>query len=397
MAIQQLQYAEYAIAFVTIFTFVFLIVAYLNNRGRMKEALGKPKRLPEVTVLVPAYNEEEYLAGTLKSLLALDYPKSKLKIVVINDGSTDGTGNVAAGFARFGVGIISKKNSGKADSLNVGLGKVRTELVATMDADSYVAPDALAKIVGHFEDRRVGAVASCVLAKSSGNFLGEIQRLEYMFTIFTRRILDFLNCVTVTPGPFSVFRTRALKKIGGYDPKSLVEDQEVALNMQQHGWKIRTAPEAMVYSETPKTFQELMGQRVRWQRGGLYNALKYRFLIGLKWGDLGVVIMPNTLLGYLFLTIVPIIVLISIMTSSIYASYLGWEGVRLSIGPLHIMAALMLLAGFAWLYYGMNEFYENERLSFPTVAVFIIAYPILLFIFWLFAAYMEVTKQAKSW
>jgi len=390
-----LHFMEYSIAFTTIFVSIFITLIFLLNEKSMKVP-KVPRILPKVSILVPAYNEEEFIAATIESLLALDYPKSKREIIVLNDGSKDKTAEIVKQFGNL-VTLVNKTNSGKADSLNQGIKMAKGEIIVTMDGDSTTEPGTLKSMVGYFEDKRVGAVATNVFVRNTPNFLSRVQKIEYFFAIFARRILEFIDCVTVTPGPFSLFRKSALKKVGGFDPESLVEDQEIALNLQMHGYAIRTAPDAKVYSDVPLSFRALMAQRVRWQRGGFYNAMKYRCIVGIKNGDLGILMMPYTIFGYAALTLVPFLIIWSLFAGSAYNITLGWEGLRLSFGTIHILSAIMVFFTFIWLYFGMRDFFVGEKPDIISLLVFILVYPMLLTIFWLFAAYKELTKQTKQW
>ncbi len=384
------------IAIITIIATVFFSIIYFLNEKKMHEQL-KPDYFPQVTILVPAKNEQNSISGCIDSLLALDYPKDKIEIIVLNDGSTDATAQKVEAYKKFGVKLINKKNSGKADSLNQGIKQANGEIIVTMDADSYVIKDGLKRMVAYFKDPNVGAVAASVIAKDPKGILGEVQRVEYLFAIFMRRIMEYINCVTVTPGPFSIFRKSAIEKVGGYDPKSLVEDQEIALNLQKHGYVIKTAPGVHILSEIPNGFFELMHQRVRWQRGGFYNALKYRSLVKLEHGDLGVMIMPYTILGYLTLTLIPIFMLVSYLTGSIYTTYFGVEGFALGFSSLHLLSAIMLFFTAFWLYYGMKKYFPEQKIGLLPMIAFVCIYPALLTFFWLAAAYKEACGQAKTW
>jgi len=386
----------YYIAAITIVATVFFSLVYFLNEKKM-HMKEEGSHTPPVSILVPAKNEEEYICACVESLLALNYPKELLEIIVMDDGSTDSTAQKVRGYEKFGVRLISKKNSGKADSLNQGIKVAKGEIIATMDADSYAAPDSLRMMVTYFKDKRVGAVAASVIAQNPKGVLGEIQRVEYLFAIFMRRIMEHINCVTVTPGPFSIFRKSAIIEIGGFDPKSLVEDQEIALNMQKHGYLIRTAPGIHIRSEIPANFFELMHQRVRWQRGGFYNAVKYRSLIGINRGDLGIIVMPYTLLGYITLTLIPITLFLDYLTESVYGQYFGFASIALGFGSLHVLSAVMLFFTLFWLYLGMREYFPKERITIFSMALFVCIYPFLLTFFWVVAAYKEITRQTRIW
>ena len=273
--------------------FLFITAVYLilffENRG---QALSDPapKRFPLVSVVIPAFNEEDTIAGTIRSVLALDYPK-KIEVLVVDDGSTDRTAVLAKQFK--GVLVFSKPNGGKGSALNHGIRKAKGELVATVDADSFVRPDALRQMMGYFADERVGAVSSSILVHEPRNILQGIQFVEYIGMNYIRKNNDFLDSLFVTPGPLSVFRKSALIKVGLFDEHALSEDMEVALKLLTNGYRIKHSVNALVTSVSPHSLGELFKQRIRWYRGALMNGRKYAFLFfNPAYRNLGLFVFP---------------------------------------------------------------------------------------------------------
>jgi len=257
------------------FLFLFLILHFRNYSKLYNSPV--PKSYPSISILVPAYNEEKTIKSTLLSLIALKYPAGKKEIIILNDGSTDNTLNVAKQFAKkySFIKILDKKNSGKANSLNAGLKLAKGELVAVVDADSYPEPNALLKMVGFFNEPCVAAVTSKVLVKNKNNWLSRIQVLDYSIIAWTRKLLDFIDSVYVTNGPLSVYRKNVLITIGGFDPKNLTEDIEITWNLLSKGYQTRMAYAATVYTSVPERFKEWVNQRVRWDLGGVQTIGKY--------------------------------------------------------------------------------------------------------------------------
>ncbi|MFH1285985.1 MAG: glycosyltransferase family 2 protein, partial [Candidatus Micrarchaeota archaeon] len=138
---------EYVIAFMTLYSCIFFILLFLQKRKELEEEAGSAYWRPTISVIIPAYNEEKTIARTINSVLSSLYPLEKLEIIVINDGSKDKTLEVIKPYAAKGVRIIDKPNSGKADSMNCGIKDAKGELIATLDADSYIEPDSLLKII----------------------------------------------------------------------------------------------------------------------------------------------------------------------------------------------------------------------------------------------------------
>lgn len=259
------------------FLTLFLLIFYKNHK-KMYD-YPEPKKFPSISFLVPAYNEELNIANTIKALLEVEYPKDKKQIIVINDGSTDNTRKIVEDFVKKypEVKLINKENSGKADSLNQAIKQVNTDLIAVTDADSYPKKDALLKMVGFFEqDEKVAAVTSRVLVKNKKNLLEKFQDVDYIVIAWTRKLLDYVDSVYVTNGPLSVYRTSAVKKVGGFDPKNLTEDIEITWHLLSQGYKSKMSYSAEVYTTTPYKFKNWMNQRIRWNLGGLQTIFKYK-------------------------------------------------------------------------------------------------------------------------
>jgi cellulose synthase/poly-beta-1,6-N-acetylglucosamine synthase-like glycosyltransferase len=289
----------YCTLFVSLFFEVFLLITYLEVRSELKlEEVSLEKDLdiyPAVTIMVPAFNEETTIAATVDSLLALDYPQDKLTFLLIDDGSSDKTLEVMNKYKSHPqVKVFTKENEGsKFSALNFGLQYVETELVGCLDADSFVAPYALKRIVPYFADMSVKAVTPSIQIHEPKTMLQYLQRVEYSWGIFLRRMLSHLGAMYVTPGPFSIFRTRVFKDLGGYKHAHHTEDMEIALRMQRHGYKIVNSHTAHVYTVAPASLPSLYKQRVRWAYGFINNALDYKDMyFNRKYGHIGIFILP---------------------------------------------------------------------------------------------------------
>lgn len=277
---------------------VFLLITYFENRLEIvKEnawiALGV-KKYPSVTIIVPCWNEQSTVSKTIYSLLSLDYPKNKLKIMIVNDGSTDNTWQNIQKFKNNPqVEMHHKENGGKHTALNFGLSKLKTDLVGCLDADSFVHKDALKNIVVYFQNKETMTVTPSVKLWKPKGPLQLLQKVEYSFGIFTRKMFHYMQAVYITPGPFSIFRREVFEKLGGYEHAHNTEDIEIALRMQKNGYKIAHAHNAMVYTVPPNTFRKLLKQRIRWSHGFIKNATDYRdMFFNKKYGNLGMFILP---------------------------------------------------------------------------------------------------------
>lgn len=287
-----------------------LFFAYL----KMKKSKPKKIPLPSVSIIIPAYNEEKNISKVLDSVLSLDYPKEKLQIIVVDDGSTDNTYYVAKRYESKGVLVLRKKNEGKKSyTLNYAIPFAKGEIIATLDADSIVERNSLKEAVLYFSDPRVASVVSAVKVwNKDENFITRAQYVEYNLILFIyRKLLELFDSIHVTPGPFSLFRREVLeerKRECGYyfDNNSLTEDHEIALYIQKKNYRVAYSPKSVVYTKVPSTLSELYKQRVRWGVGGLIDAVKYRRLLSFKYGDFMLFGIPLDVLylGMLFLLLV---------------------------------------------------------------------------------------------
>ena len=250
-------------------------------------------------------NEEKTIRKTLLSLVSLDWPKDKLEIIVINDGSKDKTAKIVTRFIKdyksFNIRLINQKNQGKAAALNTGLQQLKGKYFACLDADSFVAPETLKRMIfWHEQDKKLAITTPVMKVHQPKNWIQKFQRLEYITGMLLTKLMSYIDCNYVAPGPFSVYKTAIIKKIGGFDEKSLVEDQEIAYRVQKHHYKIIQVPKAVVLTVAPHNLSLLKKQRNRWFKGSLMNIIKYRELIfNKKYGDFGVFQMPLNIFAFL--------------------------------------------------------------------------------------------------
>lgn len=279
------------------------MITLLNTDISNKPKLERIKSWPSVSVLIPAYNEEETIKKCALSALNLDYPKDKLKVIIINDGSKDKTRKIAEHLAKEhdNLKVLNLKNGGKAHAINTALKIVDSDFFACLDADSFVDSGTLKKMILIFKhsDGKVAAVVPAMKVYKPKTILQKIQEVEYNTAILLNRLLSELDSAYVTPGPFSVYKTRVVKRMGGLDEQSLTEDQEIAYRLQKNFYTIKQCPDAWVFTATPKNGRTFFKQRRRWNRGGIETWLKYKkLLLNPKYGNFGIMQMPLIAAGY---------------------------------------------------------------------------------------------------
>jgi poly-beta-1,6-N-acetyl-D-glucosamine synthase len=273
------------------FSIFWLSILIFNSKGNSKK---RRKSFPEVTVLVPLYNEDNSITETLESLFKLDYPKSKLRIICINDGSTDKSSKIMNELRKENdFEIINQKNQGKYKALNNGLKRVTSPFFVVFDADSMIEPHSLKKMLEEFDSQRVAVVMPVMKVFSPQNLLQRVQWLEYQLNIFYKFIMGKLDCIHVTPGPFSIYRTSIIKKLGGFRKGHLTEDLEISLRLQDNHYKLKQSLDGVVYTKSPKNAKAFISQRTRWYQGTMLNIKDYKhFLLNKKYGDFGLFHMP---------------------------------------------------------------------------------------------------------
>jgi peptidoglycan/xylan/chitin deacetylase (PgdA/CDA1 family)/spore germination protein YaaH/GT2 family glycosyltransferase len=288
-----------------------LALAQRARRGAGPRGAGAPAApyAPPVTVVVPAYNEEKVIAQTVASLLQQRYA-GPLEIVVVDDGSPDGTFAAAerafAGDPR--VRVFRKANGGKASALNLGVGRAKGEIVVGLDADTVFLPDTVAELVAPLADPRVGAVAGNAKVGNRVNLVTRWQAVEYVTSQnLDRRAFALLDCITVVPGAVGAWRTSVVRAAGGFSDDTLAEDQDLTLAVRRRGYSVAYAERAVAYTEAPDTLRALARQRFRWSFGTLQCMWKHRdALLRRRYGTLGLVAMPNVwLFQLLFAAVSP--------------------------------------------------------------------------------------------
>lgn len=292
----------YVLLFTALYFEVLLLLVFVENflyNQNTKEEKRFSRHL-SVTIIVPCYNEEGTLRQTVDSLLNLDYPKDKIKVLLVDDGSKDNTYKLAKNYEQkySRVKALAKENGGKHTAINLGLEYTDTELVGCLDADSFTHPQALNNILPHFEREEVMAVTPAIKVHYPRTISQLIQSAEYMFSIFIRRTFSFMNALFVTPGPFSIFKTEIFREVGHFKPAHNTEDLEICMRIQSYKYKVGNAHTGIVYTNAPQTIKALFKQRVRWTYGFLKNALDYKFMIFRpSYGALGMLVLPMTMIS----------------------------------------------------------------------------------------------------
>jgi len=304
-----------------LFIGAFAIYDRLRRRIAIKpESTGYA---PKVAVLIPAYNEEKVIERTIRAALRSSY--KNLRVIVIDDGSKDSTLSVARdAFQREAalgrVLILSKANAGKAEALNHGLQHLDAdeEIFVGIDADTVIARDAVALLVPHFLNPKVGAVAGNAKVGNRVNLWTRWQALEYITSQnFERRALNTLGAVSVVPGAIGGWRISAVHEAGGFHTDTVAEDADLTMALLQSGYRVEYEDMALAYTEAPVNANGLMRQRFRWSFGILQAVYKHRQAFAQK-SVLGLIALPNIIIFQILLPLVSPFIDIMFAVASIW-------------------------------------------------------------------------------
>lgn len=254
-----------------------------------------PAFQPPVSVVIAAYNEEKVIERTVRSILDNGYPD--LEVIVVDDGSKDATLAVLeAAFAQDPrVRVYSQPNHGKSAALNNAIRHARHEILVAVDADTIFSAGAIASLVRHFADPKVGAVSGNARVGNRRTWIARFQSIEYVCGFnLDRRALDLLNAITVVPGAVGAWRKTLIDQLGGFPHDTLAEDADLTLAIRRRGFAIRYEEKAVAYTEAPETTRALARQRFRWSFGTLQAAWKHRAVtFDPRYGFLGLVALPS--------------------------------------------------------------------------------------------------------
>ena len=287
----------YVLIFLSVYVQVFFFVTFLENRKKIIIRNGKTKLkfYPAVTIAVPCWNEENTVEKTVRSLLNLNYPKDKIKILLLDDGSSDNTFKVIKRFEEYpNIKIFHKENGGKYTALNLALQNTETDFFGGLDADSFADSESLVRIMSYFEkDPEVMAVAPSVIVSGPKSIIRNAQKAEYNMGVYLKKMLGFLGAINVTPGPLTIFRKKVFDDLGYYRHGYNTEDMEIAYRMQKNNYKIEHCNDAFVHTNTPGTVRKLFRQRLRWIYGFINNTIDYKnVLFRKKYGNFALFTLP---------------------------------------------------------------------------------------------------------
>jgi len=409
--------------FVGVYISVWFLLVALSNANRLHEKISSHYS-PTVSVLVPAHNEEKHINKSLESIANLEYPKKKIEIVVIDNGSADKTSEKAENFRKkFSkrlkkIKLIKLPNPSKTDALNAGLKHATGEIIGILDADTFVSKDCLKKMMPYFEDKRVGAVTNYVKPSPAKGIFASLQDIEYIFSSFSKKIISLLDSLYIIPGTMSLIRKDIIKKIG-FPEDTLTEDMDIALCMLKRGYKIANSLDAVAYTVVPSTFLGLFKQRMRWYRGFMQNLAKHSdIMFNKKYPHLGYFVFPFSSIIAIFVGISLTMILLSNITRSAIiflkrAFYIPIPDTiplfttiplkTLSISKLfmdpysRILYTMIFVSTVIAVVVALRLQKIRIRGRILMLPIYFFIYYVLIMIFWFVSVFTELFKLKKKW
>lgn len=293
------------ILFIIVFSFlsfIFLIVIISKFKNKTYKEIH-----PNISIIIPSFNEEKNIQACLNSIQNLNYDKNKIETILVDDGSTDDTIKLAK---KYKIKIIKQNHLGKTQAVNNGISKAKHEFILTLDADTRVHRDMMKEIIKPFSDEKVAATTGILKVRNKKNIITRFQSIEYDFFSLIRDSFSktFDNNVWFL-GALACYRKSVLKKIGLFKTDTLTEDIDIAMEIRKAEYKNISAPKAIGYTIAPSTIKELYQQRSRWWIGGLQSIFKHKNMFSPKYGIPIMFLFVNQLLWSVYAIVsIPIII-----------------------------------------------------------------------------------------
>jgi len=250
------------------------------RRGRARRPLRyEPGFPPDVSVVIVALKKKAGIAATIRSMVTSRY-RGRIEVIVVDDGSSDGTAAIARNLRIPYVRVIRQPNSGKPGALSRGIAEARSDILVLVDGDTIFQSDTLGRLIAPLADREVGAVSGNTKVGNRRGFLGRWQHLEYVMGFnLDRRLFDMLGTIPTVPGAIGAFRREALAAMGGVSADTLAEDTDLTMALCRSPWRVVYAPDAIAWTEAPSTLRQLWRQRYRWSYGTMQAMWKHRHAV----------------------------------------------------------------------------------------------------------------------
>jgi len=343
----------------------------------------RTKSLPNVSIIIPAHNEERFIGETIHSLLNSKYPE-KSEIIVVNDGSTDRTGEIVKKITKTNpkVRLLDTGHQGKANAINIGVKHAKYDTIITLDADSTLTDGSLEELVKPLSEKNIAATSGIIRGKVSKNPLSWFQDLDYIVSSGWRYVSNKINATAILPG-FTAFKKKIFLAIGGFSSDTLTEDFDIALRIKKKGYDVVTTKASMI-TKTPSTLKQLFAQRFRWGRGTIQVAKKHSDVFFSKpFGTLGYYSMPIQIYWYLL----PIFYLPSIIywMFSEYNKYYSSYSIFSSEAITYFFKWFTSYGPFDLIYNVLIGAYQYNFIFILTITSFVLSFSYLMLLMFKFS------------
>jgi cellulose synthase/poly-beta-1,6-N-acetylglucosamine synthase-like glycosyltransferase len=406
----------------------FLLIVVLSQYAIL---IFKPKKKitgnykPSVSILIPAHNEGNHLRKTIESILNCGYT-GKREIIVIDDGSIDGTPKIIKEYKKKRlITSIRTNHIGKSKAMNKGLQLAKNEIIVTVDGDTNIEKGSLNKLLAPFSDKQVAATTGAIKTANSNKIITWFQRVEYLYFSFYKSLVDRLDGIIWVSGTLSAIRKKCLKDEGGFSSKVYLEDMDLALKLIKKGYKIHYISDAIALTHAPEKIKDLAKQRFRWLRGGI-QMMKENFdmYFNKKYFGSGFYALPlmsywylhSLLMGFLlFLQIILgyynyFYIYGNIISFNVLAYFFNWFSVfgiinltyQIIIGNfqltfLNLLNIIVVVLTYAIYLYSIKWFKEKITLKDLIALIFMFPYWVFLMIIQIYSNVEWFSGKARNW
>ncbi len=371
--------------------FIYMVLSPWNEirlRYRQQRFASADYR-PTVSIIVPAWNEQEGIITTVEGLLQSEY--QRVEILVVDNASTDNTGVNVRNLIRehkkqqrllginegITVRYIYEGTQGKGHALNTGLREAKGDIIMSIDADCYVPPATIKNFVAYFADPDVMAAVGNVRIGNTDTVLGVVQYLEFLFSFYFKKAESLVNTVYIIGGAAGAFRREVFDQLGPYNTSNITEDIELSVRIQAAGMRIAYAPDALVFTEGAVSLTGLMKQRLRWKRGRFETFRDHRYLFFsrdkkhnpiLSW-----IIFPLAIFGELQLSLEILFLTFLYVFSYITGDFTSFISGIVVVGSMFLVQVMfdehrdklwsfLLIAPIGWLLFYISTLVETQAL-----------------------------------
>lgn len=397
-------------------TSLFMVAFYMNIYKSVpigEEFDEDLDREPSVSILMPAYNEEDVVVGAIESSLDIEY--ENLDIIFVDDGSSDLTYSKAKKFEdNPNIKLIQhSENQGKGRALNTALENTDSKYTIVQDADSEIDGQLIRKSVSKLEkDKDTGAVIGSIRPLKSDSFVQKLQVIEYTLTNFYRNLMSHVDILDMTPGAYSMYRTEHIKKLDGFDEDNLTEDIELAWRIRRDGKSIEMAFHEATHTEFPDTMRSLYHQRVRWARGFMRNVYEKRdMFFNDDYGWFGrfqlpvqVLVTSVSIVGFLLVSIGLaqglFDMIIRVSSRGLELPSIGFENIKRTLLGISAVIYIPMIASLGFSAYELKVAYSESSMKIrdaPPLVFYLSVFFMIKGFFWMVAILKELTGSKKTW